>query len=246
MLEGMIKRETLGGFFQLGRLMPGMAVRRNGRRKMYQLINAGTVLGMFLQVAPAAGLAGLCYAVVRLARLRTRGVQIRWSKEALRVVFVCYLTGLAGLVLTPRNFWSHLWGLICLGYSGTEIQFSGGSIQLVPAFVRWLSGQTALGSWVKTMLVGNVLMFVPMGLLVPLVFCRVTAKKMLRLAVILPLAVEAVQPWIGRSFDLDDIIGNLLGILLGFALYCLAGKAAAKRKGKGQKSNICADGGEGV
>lgn len=212
---------------------------------MYQLINAGTVLGMFLQVAPAAGLAGLCYGVVRLAYLKTRRAQIRWGKEALRVVFVCYLTGLAGLVLTPRNFWSHLWGLICLGYSGTEIQFSGGSIQLVPAFVRWLSGQATLGSWVKTMLVGNVLMFVPMGLLVPLAFEGITAKKMLRLAVLLPLAVEAVQPWIGRSFDLDDIIGNLLGILLGFALYWLAGKAAAKCKGNRAKRDIGAAGGAG-
>ena len=242
MLGGMGKRR---GTSRQGRLAPGVAAWENGREIMYQLINAGTVLGMFLQVAPAAVLAGVCYGVVRLAYLKTRRAQIRWGKEALRVAFVCYLAGLAGLVLTPRNFWPHLWGLICLGYSGAEIQFSGGSIQLVPALVRWLSGQATLGSWVKTMLVGNVLMFVPMGLLVPLAFEGITAKKMLRLAVLLPLAVEAVQPWIGRSFDLDDIIGNLLGILLGFALYWLAGKAAAKCKGNRAKRDIGAAGGAG-
>lgn len=71
-------------------------------------------------------------------------------------------------------------------------------------------------------LVLNVCMFLPYGLLLP-----VTAKGLRRLwrtgAVVLgtTAAIETVQYFIGRSADVDDVLMNLLGGVLGYLLYAL-------------------------
>ena len=68
------------------------------------------------------------------------------------------------------------------------------------------------------MLAGNLLMFVPMGGFLPLVFPRLQGRKMAAAILLLPLAVELWQPVVGRSFDTDDLICNTLGLLLGWAV----------------------------
>lgn len=100
--------------------------------------------------------------------------------------------------------------------SGSELTFFDGGFNLVPSLVKWLQGDLILGSWVKTMLVGNVLMFVPMGVLLPLAFPRLSRKKLWLAAVIVPIIIEIIQPIVGRSFDIDDLICNFIGILIGY------------------------------
>ena len=73
---------------------------------------------------------------------------------------------------------------------------------------------------------GNIVLFMPAGLLVPAIW-----RKMRNLFRFLPLSagvlffVEVLQLFtlLGR-FDIDDLILNLLGITLGFLLFCLFGK----------------------
>ena len=52
----------------------------------------------------------------------------------------------------------------------------------------------------------------------------------------LPIAIEVVQPMIGRSFDVDDIICNFAGMLIGygFALMipCFIHKTAETNSGR--------------
>ena len=86
----------------------------------------------------------------------------------------------------------------------------------VPSLVKWLQGDLLLGSWVKTMLVGNVLMFVPMGIFLPLTFPRLSRQKLWLSAIIVPIIIEIIQPIVGRSFDIDDLICNSIGILIGY------------------------------
>ena len=86
----------------------------------------------------------------------------------------------------------------------------------MPSLVKWLQGDLLLGSWVKTMLVGNVLMFVPMGIFLPLTFPRLSRQKLWLSAIIVPIIIEIIQPIVGRSFDIDDLICNSIGILIGY------------------------------
>ena len=93
-----------------------------------------------------------------------------------------------------------------------------GDINLMPSLIRWLNGELSIGSWVRTMLIGNVVMFVPMGLLLPLITRIGCGRRMLAAAVLIPIGCETLQLLFGRSFDVDDLICNFIGIVIGAAV----------------------------
>ena len=74
-------------------------------------------------------------------------------------------------------------------------------------------------------LAGNVLIFVPLGFLPPLLW-----KKWRHFWATLPLCagvsllIEFLQLFLGRSVDVDDLILNTLGGLMGYILFCLIPK----------------------
>ena len=183
---------------------------------MYQLLVSGGVVGLFLQVVPITCLVGIIYAVYRCIRIKKQQLSVKWGIEILRWLFVCYLTGLVNLTLVPSNLWSHIWALIYVGYSGTQIELFNGTFNFTPTIFKIISGELTFGSWIKTMLVGNFLMFVPMGLFLPFVSTKINGKSILKIAVIIPVAVEIIQPIVGRSFDVDDLILNFIGIVVGY------------------------------
>ena len=185
-------------------------------------MNSGTVLGHFLQALPIACIAGLVFFAIRFARLRKRKEQIDWGQEMLRVVFVCYLTGLISLVVLPANFWLSVYDGIFLGWWNEVGQvFRLGGVSLVPAVIRCLRGELSLGSWVKTMLLGNAAMFVPLGFFLPLVARIRSVRRLVAAAVAAPLCFETVQLFFGRIFDVDDLLCNFTGIVLGATLACV-------------------------
>jgi glycopeptide antibiotics resistance protein len=74
-------------------------------------------------------------------------------------------------------------------------------------------------------LVGNIILLVPIGLLVPLVFRKITWKKMFVLAVITGFAIEGLQVILRVGiFDIDDVILNGLGVMLGYWAFTVLGK----------------------
>lgn len=183
---------------------------------MYNLLVSGGVAASFLQVVPITCLVGVIYILCRGIQIKRQGSGINWRIEVIRLLFVCYLTGLLSLTIVPSNFWSNFWAIVFVGYSGSELTFFDGGFNFVPSLVKWLHGDLLLGSWVKTMLVGNVLMFVPMGVFLPLTFPRMSRQKLWLSAFIIPIIIEIIQPIVGRSFDTDDLICNFLGILIGY------------------------------
>ncbi|MBE6919122.1 MAG: hypothetical protein E7469_05525 [Ruminococcaceae bacterium] len=192
------------------------------------LLLSNSVAGLFFQVVPVALLAALLYCAGRYYFLKTRSRPFVWHTELLRTMFVCYVTGLVNLVLVPPNFWGDIWYcLLVAGFDGwTAPRLFTGHFVLIPTFVRYLTGEFAgsPGAWVTTMLAGNFLMLIPMGIFVPLVFPRMRGRRMAAAALLIPLAMELLQPVVGRSFDTDDLICNSLGILLGWCLAALLRK----------------------
>ena len=75
---------------------------------------------------------------------------------------------------------------------------------------------------------GNILMFIPLGFFLPLLFPRLRklGKTLLATALIIT-TVEIIQllTLVG-SCDVDDLILNVLGAALGYALYKLTNKPA--------------------
>ena len=69
--------------------------------------------------------------------------------------------------------------------------------------------------------IGNMLMFAPYGLFISFYLKNEKPWLTLILTFIASFSIELVQMVIGRVFDIDDIILNLLGGSLGFGIYYL-------------------------
>ena len=66
---------------------------------------------------------------------------------------------------------------------------------------------------------GNVLLFLPFGFFISFYLKTDNKNWTLILTLITSLAIEIVQMLIGRVFDVDDIILNLLGGFMGYLIY---------------------------
>lgn len=77
-------------------------------------------------------------------------------------------------------------------------------------------------------IIGNVLMFIPYGFFASL---YIDIKKPIRaflLVFIASLSIELTQLYIGRVFDVDDILLNVIGGMIGFTCYHLFDKLSHK------------------
>jgi len=77
-------------------------------------------------------------------------------------------------------------------------------------------------------LAGNIIMFIPLGFLLPRVFSRLTSLPRILLATtVLITAVEIIQLFtLVGSCDIDDLILNVIGSALGYGFHKTAKKPA--------------------
>ena len=147
-------------------------------------------------LAPAGGVALLAAVGAAVPGVR-RGDRAAAALAVVRVL-------LAGAVLAALSV------TLVTGYGGS-------GVNLVPgAGIRsaWLNVSPGVGA---LNLLGNVLMFVPIGLLLPPATGWRLAASTAACAG-LSLAVEVVQSVLGRAADVDDVLLNTLGGALGAAV----------------------------
>ena len=161
-----------------------------------------TYPGYFLQLLPLALLAGAVYAAVRLRR-EGKGAR---KQVLLGSLFVCYLTGLLGVTLFLQ--------LINVGWYALLYHRDSGMA------VRWLDGcfDFALGLDLGAENLFNLLLFLPFGFLYPLFRRGAGWRRTALTGLGLCLGIELLQPVFGRSFDMNDILLNGMGILASTAL----------------------------
>jgi hypothetical protein len=91
-----------------------------------------------------------------------------------------------------------------------------GDVRAVPLSGIW-STVSGGNDWVGgVLLVGNVLLFVPVGFLIALAIGS-TWRGTLLASTALSVAIESVQYFVGRTCDIDDVLLNALGGGLGAA-----------------------------
>jgi len=71
-------------------------------------------------------------------------------------------------------------------------------------------------------LIGNIIPFMPIGLLAPLVFRSISWQKALVLGVVTGLACEGMEVVFGVGiFDIDDVILNAFGVVIGYGTFVM-------------------------
>ncbi len=82
-------------------------------------------------------------------------------------------------------------------------------------------------------LLGNIILLVPVGFLVPLVFQNITWKKSLALGVAAGFTIEGMQQVLRLGiFDIDDVILNVLGVMTGYWAFSILAEWVRSRKYK--------------
>lgn len=139
----------------------------------------------------------LHFLLCRTGKLSRRSI----PHEAGLALFVLYLAVVLSLTFLPFRFAP-----------------GEGSYALDSTLLEIFQGTYTAGSWVWAMMLGNVLMLVPFGLLVPLLWNRLRGWRVLPVGLGFILMIELLQPLTGRSFDIDDILLNFLGVAIGTLL----------------------------
>lgn len=80
-------------------------------------------------------------------------------------------------------------------------------------------------------LIGNTTMFIPLGIVWPVVFKRLNSHgKIIAAGFGVSLVIEVLQlPFFDRASDVDDLILNTLGFLMGYGIYLLVKKLGRKK-----------------
>lgn len=74
-------------------------------------------------------------------------------------------------------------------------------------------------------LVGNIVILVPVGFLLPFVYPKITWTESLAAAVVTGLGIEVMQVVLRVGiFDIDDVILNALGVMVGYGIYRVLAK----------------------
>lgn len=158
-------------------------------------------------------------------------VSSAWRETAL-VLFVVFCAGLASLTLFPANIWSYVisfgqgWndGVSFFSFypswEETASQFAYLPNMLTP-FEEISRALNRRSYWLLFMLLGNIIMFMPLGFFPALLWRRWKWWKSLLAGFCTSVSIEFIQFFIGRSTDIDDVILNTTGALVGFWIFCL-------------------------
>ena len=160
-----------------------------------------------------------CWLIFRLYRRRAPGHPLSARREILLLTVVVYFLCVATLTLTP-NRGSRL---RAEATKGIELQPNLRSLTCSSAILptapnaRMFCVQNAAG---------NVLLFFPLGILLPLVWTHLRFWRAIQIATAISISIELVQYFSSgwgsyRSADINDVILNVFGACLGLVFVYL-------------------------
>lgn len=154
-------------------------------------------INLLIELWPMLALFLIVLITLRLVYLKVNHKRFVLYKELLSLSFIIYILLLFELV-TSTDFES---------YSNNFIPFK-------EMFRYSLTSKLFYRN-----VIGNILLFVPFGYFVSY-YCKLPSVKYnLLITIITSTSIETIQSAIGRSFDIDDIILNIVGGIIGFLLY---------------------------
>jgi len=134
----------------------------------------------------------------------------------------------AGVIL----FFSFLIGLFGLTFDqDASDEQTAMNLQLFQVFEDTIRAIINTSSWEPFVinLLGNIVMFSPIGFLIPLLWRTFQAKRTIITAFLISLFIETVQLTLDRSSDVDDLWLNTLGGFMGYGIYKNVPKRISER-----------------
>ena len=155
------------------------------------------LLNNVMNIWPMIVLITVIVSSFRIAYLIKYNKKFVFHRELLALIFIIYI--------------------LCLYYVVTYQDVSNGGINLIP-FKEMFRYSFGSSKFIKNV-IGNILMFLPFGFFISYYLKANKLGYPFILTLIVSLTIELVQLRIGRIFDIDDIILNVIGGFCGFLIY---------------------------
>ena len=107
--------------------------------------------------------------------------------------------------------------ILCLYYVVTSQDINYGGINLIP-FKEMFRYEIGSYKFMKN-IIGNILLFIPYGFFSSYYLNNKKIGTNVMLCLIATFSIESIQYYIGRVFDIDDIMLNVLGGFIGCLIY---------------------------
>ncbi len=164
------------------------------------------VISLLKYTWPTIVMAVIIAVLLRLTDLIINRKKLVLHDELLKLFFIIYI--------------------LCLFYVVTFQDVSWSSHNFVP-FKEIFRYDIGSGVFYKNIF-GNLLLFIPYGIFIARYLKLKEPIVLVVIAFITSLSIEVIQFLIGSVFDLDDIILNVVGCLLGFSVYIMSEKFGSK------------------
>ena len=169
-------------------------------------------LQLALSTAWLAAIALLCWGLFRFALAQWRGPRrVSLRREALLAALVLYAGVVAAVTVIPERATTD---------NATRVNVV--PLMSVMACVTGIDGPPEAPQFCVENVVGNVLLFMPFGALLPAVSRRFRpAAAVVFFALLVSASIEAVQLaerriGVGRTVDVDDVLWNVIGACIGY------------------------------
>lgn len=166
-----------------------------------------TILNIFSDIFPMIFIFSVIIISLRTTYLIKNKIKFIFYKEVLMLGFIIYVMALFRAVTFQDVSWS--------------------SSNIIP-FKEIFRYEIGTQLFYKNV-IGNMLMFIPYGFFMSYFLKQTKPYLILLLTTLVSITIEFTQLVIGRVFDIDDIMLNIIGGLLGFLIYYIFIKIKNKK-----------------
>ena len=116
--------------------------------------------------------------------------------------------------------------ILCLFHVVTFQDINYGTNNFIP-FKEIFRYDIGTNKFIKNV-IGNIIMFMPYGFFASYYLKNRKLSIIIILSLIVSSTIEFVQLYIGRVFDIDDVILNVFGAIIGYIIYIIIDKTGSK------------------
>ena len=161
----------------------------------------------------------------KMVREIVRNVMVQIWPMIVIISVILITFRLTYLIVNHKKFYPYkeilLYGfvvyILCLFYVVTFKDVSWSANNFIP-FKEILRYDISSDAFYKN-IIGNMFMFIPLGFFAGYILKLRNVKLALLISFIVSVAIECTQLFIGRVFDVDDIMLNIVGGTLGYFIY---------------------------
>ena len=184
-------------------------------------------LSHFFCIGIPAFLVFACFAPYRHRALTAQGLISAPLREGMLHLFILCLFGLAGMVLWPGYHFEStdgLWGNLVIHNARKSWTSNLNLIPLRMVTDYYHAFREGDLFYAVVMFFGNVGTFLPLGFFPAMLFRRFGTGKTFLFGLGFSLSAECCQFFLGRHCDVDDVLLNAAGVMLGYGLCILVKK----------------------